>query len=150
MLISFTVENHRSIRDRATLDLRMRRRSGGTVRPWDGTIAPVAAVYGPNASGKSALWSALGAVPSLVRDSYRQSHRRPQQGRRVDSATRRALPVGSIGCRTPGAHPGHTMALRLVALLQHEGLPVGVTVRVREDGLRSSAPRGNHPHTARR
>lgn len=75
MLITFTVVNFRSIRDEAMLDLRARRRTGTSIHPWDGNLAPVAAIYGPNASGKSALLSALGTVSHLVRDSYRNLRR---------------------------------------------------------------------------
>lgn len=66
MLLTFTVENYRSFRDPATLD--MRSKSGAE---------PVAAIYGPNAAGKSALWSAINQLSDLVRDSYRNTQRRP-------------------------------------------------------------------------
>ncbi|SEK60391.1 AAA family ATPase [Rhodococcus maanshanensis] len=90
MLVSFGVENHRSIRERMTLDLRVGRKVGSRIEPWDGGIAPIAAIYGANASGKSSLWSALDGFLDLVRDSYRTSNvlRHARQPFALDSHSR--------------------------------------------------------------
>lgn len=60
-LLSFTVKNHKSIRDEVTLDLT--RPSLKTLQPKDGNwaaaIYPLAGVFGANASGKSAILDAL-------------------------------------------------------------------------------------------
>ncbi len=61
MLLSFTVRNHKSIRDEVTIDLT--HRSLRTLRPRDGewgTAAyPIAGIFGGNATGKSAVLDAL-------------------------------------------------------------------------------------------
>ncbi|GAA2837563.1 AAA family ATPase [Kribbella solani] len=60
-LLSFTVRNHKSIRDEVTVDLT--HPSLRTLRPqdhdWLSVTYPVAGVFGGNASGKSALLDAL-------------------------------------------------------------------------------------------
>lgn len=61
MLLSFTVRNHKSIRDEVTIDLT--HRSLRTLRPRDGewgTAAyPIVGIFGGNATGKSAVLDAL-------------------------------------------------------------------------------------------
>lgn len=77
MLIEFRVENHRSIRDEQALsmeagsigvaeDPRPRRVVG-----HDKALLTVAAIYGPNASGKSNVLSAFRFMSRTVVDSYR-------------------------------------------------------------------------------
>ena len=78
MLIEFRVENHRSLRDEQALtfeagrvgdssDPRPRRVGG-----HDEMLLPAAVIYGPNASGKSNVLSALG----FMREAVLLSHRR--------------------------------------------------------------------------
>lgn len=61
LLLSFTVRNHKSIRDEVTLDLT--RPSLRTLRPrdedWASVVYPMAAILGGNATGKTALLDAL-------------------------------------------------------------------------------------------
>ena len=74
MLIEFSVSNFRSFRDRQTLSMvaapRLRRKENTFKPDLDGEDFPgllkVAAVYGPNASGKSNLVSALRAVSAIA------------------------------------------------------------------------------------
>jgi hypothetical protein len=70
-MLRFRVENHKSFRDQAELSLvpvGMK-----TARPTDGTWCDnthtVAAVYGPNASGKSSLLEALDFAVEVIRNS---------------------------------------------------------------------------------
>lgn len=84
MLIEFRVENYRSLRDEQALtfeaggtgdesDLRPRQIAGNTQK-----LLPAAAIYGPNASGKSNVLAAL----AFMREAVLYSHRRwePQGG----------------------------------------------------------------------
>lgn len=61
LLLSFTVRNHKSIRDEVTLDLT--KSDLRTLQPGDGDWAavtyPLAALYGGNATGKSAVLDAM-------------------------------------------------------------------------------------------
>jgi uncharacterized protein len=76
MLIQFSVENHRSLRDRQTLSM-----VTGPEAPSDsrliacaairGTVLPVVAIYGANASGKSNVVDALGFMAHAVVESHR-------------------------------------------------------------------------------
>lgn len=69
MLIEFKVENFRSFRDQQLFSLVASRDSNhpGNLIPCDGfSVAKVAAIYGPNASGKSNLIKALSAVERFV------------------------------------------------------------------------------------
>jgi len=90
MLIEFAVENFRSFRERQVLSMvaepRLKRKEN-TFRPeLDGEEFPrllkAAAVYGPNASGKSNLVNALSSVHEMVRQA--------------PSATQGSLPVASF------------------------------------------------------
>ncbi|XRQ08579.1 AAA family ATPase [Actinomadura welshii] len=74
MLISFEAKNHRSIRETVELSLVAidRDREEARAAPMLGeSLLPVAAIYGPNASGKSNVLAALGWVRDAVRDSLR-------------------------------------------------------------------------------
>lgn len=72
LLLSFSVRNHRSLRDEVVLDLT--RPSFRTLRPregetWQDQTYPVAAILGANASGKSAIVDALWYARSAVKMS---------------------------------------------------------------------------------
>lgn len=74
MLISFRLENHRSIRDEQAFSMEPGRVDDGEapVRDADGdSILSVAAIYGPNASGKSNLLNGLAFMRSAVEYSHR-------------------------------------------------------------------------------
>ena len=69
LLLSFSVRNHRSLRDEVVLDLT--RPSFRTLRPregetWQDQTYPVAAILGANASGKSAIVDALWYARSAI------------------------------------------------------------------------------------
>ena len=72
LLLSFTAQNYKSIRDEACLDLA--RPSLKALRPsrgetWATSTYPVVGIFGPNASGKSTVIDALRYVVAAVRDS---------------------------------------------------------------------------------
>lgn len=71
MLLSFTVRNHKSIRDEITVDLT--RPSLRTLRPrdddWPAVTYPIAGIFGGNATGKSAVLDALVYAYSAIRYS---------------------------------------------------------------------------------
>ena len=72
MLLSFTVRNHRSIRDEAHLDLA--RPALTTLRPRDGaswrdSAYAVAGIFGANASGKSTVIDAIAYATAAIRSS---------------------------------------------------------------------------------
>ena len=70
MLCQFTFSNYRSYRDETTLTMQassMKEFSRSLIPGGDSqSFLPVAAVYGPNAGGKSNLLEALGYVQSAV------------------------------------------------------------------------------------
>ena len=78
MLLRFSVENHRSIRDAQELLLTTSQRikpedRRGTVFPVPGTqeaALPAIALYGSNASGKSNVMEALGLMRALIVSSH--------------------------------------------------------------------------------
>ncbi|MCM6761169.1 ATP-binding protein [Rathayibacter sp. ZW T2_19] len=72
MLIDFAVSNFRSIRDRQNLSmLRGVRRKDDAKRQWlRADLAPVVAIFGANAAGKSSIVDAIRYVHSAVDDSY--------------------------------------------------------------------------------
>ncbi|MFI0801372.1 hypothetical protein SAMN04489729_6038 [Amycolatopsis lurida] len=73
MLLRFRVANHRSIRDEQELSLVAVPRQGAEGSA-DKVVPPavrVAAIYGPNASGKSSVISAMYYMIVALRDSYR-------------------------------------------------------------------------------
>ena len=69
--LSFTVRNHKSIRDQVTLDLA--RPSLRTLRPkdgdWSSVTYPLTGIFGGNATGKSAVLDALKHTFLAIRDS---------------------------------------------------------------------------------
>ncbi len=71
LLLSFTVRNHKSIRDEITVDLT--RPSLRTLRPrndnWHAVIYPIVGIFGGNATGKSAVLDALRYLYSAIRYS---------------------------------------------------------------------------------
>ena len=74
MLLSFRLENHRSIRDEQAFSMEPGRFEEGeaAVRDEGGdSVLSVAAIYGPNASGKSNLLSGLAFMRSAVVHSHR-------------------------------------------------------------------------------
>jgi predicted ATPase len=74
MLIEFSVSNYRSFRDRQTLSMAASPRLSKTRNTFNVTttteklpdLLKVAAIYGPNASGKSSLVRAMGIVSRLL------------------------------------------------------------------------------------
>jgi energy-coupling factor transporter ATP-binding protein EcfA2 len=88
-LLRFRVENHKSFRDLAELSLVPAGMK--TARPTDGTwrdkTHAVAAVYGPNASGKSSLLEALDFAVEVIRNSatvWRKAKVLPHRPFRLD------------------------------------------------------------------
>lgn len=74
-LLMFAATNHRSLRDRAELDLRTPALTG--TRPpagstWPAMAYPIASIFGANASGKTALIDALHYAIVAVRASARE------------------------------------------------------------------------------
>lgn len=71
MLLSFTVRNHKSIRDEVTLDLR--RTSLRTLQPkdgdWGGATYRIAGIFGGNGTGKSTIIDAMVYAMAAIRDS---------------------------------------------------------------------------------
>lgn len=62
MLVSFTLENCASFQQAATLNMEasaIKMHALSLIKEGDETLLPVAAIYGPNASGKSSLLNAL-------------------------------------------------------------------------------------------
>lgn len=83
MIISFRVENWRSFRDSATLYMsagpeRQHRDRLPFVKKFRLRLLPIAAIYGANASGKSAFLNALEYLQSVVLDGAIQSRMLPQ------------------------------------------------------------------------
>ncbi len=71
MLISFSVENWMSFRDKATLSMvasreRQHKSHVPLLKPYKTKILPITAMYGGNASGKSNLFAALSFIKALV------------------------------------------------------------------------------------
>ena len=95
MLIELSVANYRSIRDRQTLSLAAgpgteMRGLNVTDAPGDLALLRVAAIYGPNASGKSNLFKALGALQMMVQWSaiaFQQGQPLPVVPFRLEAAT---------------------------------------------------------------
>ncbi|MGP5241302.1 AAA family ATPase [Corynebacterium flavescens] len=71
ILLSFTVRNHKSIRDEVTVDLL--RPSLKTLRPkdgdWNSVSYPLAGIFGGNATGKSAILDAFYYAFSAIKHS---------------------------------------------------------------------------------
>ncbi len=78
MLLSLVLENYRSFRDRAVLD--MQQRSFQTLRPkdgdWNAATHRQAAIIGPNAAGKSNILRAVSLISEAVRWSLREQNLR--------------------------------------------------------------------------
>src|SRR6266481_5316429 len=98
MLIRLEVENFYSIRDRQILDLRLPRTTPDDpsryreVKP--GVRVPsVAALFGPNASGKSTLLRAIGFIERFTTRSFEQI------------AAGKAIPVKPFACDECKARP---------------------------------------------
>lgn len=97
MLLRFEVTNHRSLRDRAELDLR--KPSLDTLRPRDGDAwadhaYPIAAIFGANASGKSALIDALHYTFEAIRLSatrWQARDRTPRVPFALDDTSRKSV-----------------------------------------------------------
>ena len=74
MFVRFRVANHRSIRDEAELSF-VAGVDSPFGRPLDGqeglAVLPVVAIYGPNASGKSAILNAVAFLSEAVSESHR-------------------------------------------------------------------------------
>lgn len=68
MLLAFELENYRSFRERKTLNLTRSTRFEVAAFP-EPDVAPAVAIFGPNASGKSNLLRALGAMFWMIRRS---------------------------------------------------------------------------------
>ena len=74
MILRFRVANHRSIRDEMELSFVAEDDSpyGRALDGQDGlTVLPAVAIYGANASGKSAVLNALAFASDAVRESHR-------------------------------------------------------------------------------
>lgn len=71
LLLQFSLSNHASFRDEATLNLVSHTLKSQVPRDsrWLHHVSRVAAVYGPNASGKSALLHGMRFFTSTVRNS---------------------------------------------------------------------------------
>jgi hypothetical protein len=84
MLVSFSVENFRSIRDLQTLNLESSTdehlRWSNTTEAGKKRLSKVAAIYGPNGSGKSNLIQAM----TWFRDFVRSSSKEGQAGEPID------------------------------------------------------------------
>lgn len=97
MLLRFAVTNHRSLRDRAELDFRkpsletLRPREGET---WADHVYTIAAIFGPNASGKSALIDALHYTFEAIRSSatsWQDRARMPRVPFALDDSSRKSV-----------------------------------------------------------
>lgn len=92
MLIEFSVSNFRSFREKQTLSMVASPRLGKKQNVFDPELAgehfpkllKVAAIYGPNASGKSNLVKALDVLPILVRSSQVKGYSIPVAPFRFD------------------------------------------------------------------
>lgn len=70
LLLSFTVRNHKSIRDEITLDLvRPDQQVLAAGEDWPQMVYPIAGIFGGNATGKSTVLNALGYVFSAINNS---------------------------------------------------------------------------------
>ena len=81
MLLEFTAKNFRSIKDEITLSLVKSKRSGleaNSFQPQDTRLPPIllsAAIYGPNAAGKSNIVRALAVMRKIIQRSAEESQR---------------------------------------------------------------------------
>lgn len=97
MLLRFSVTNHRSIADTATLDMiaapRLRLHADHVMPAQDGppSVLPLAVIWGGNASGKSNLVEALQFAQQLVVSSARLDVAINVEPFRLDPAFRSSL-----------------------------------------------------------
>lgn len=94
-ILRFTVENHGSFRDEAELSFveRSLRTSVPADGEWANHVGNVAAIYGPNASGKSQFLDALKYFQTFVRNSatvWAEDKKIRRAPFRLDKASRRA------------------------------------------------------------
>lgn len=94
-LLRFTVRNHKSIRDELSLDLT--RSSLRTLTPKDGAwvdfVYPIAGIFGPNASGKSAVLDAMHYAFAAIGESstsWQARRSNPRVPFRLDDESRKA------------------------------------------------------------
>ena len=69
MLLDFTVSNHQCFATEAGLSFvspSLRTQTPGAGRTWSDVTSRVAAVFGPNASGKSTILSAVGLLGRAI------------------------------------------------------------------------------------
>jgi predicted ATP-dependent endonuclease of OLD family len=92
-LLRFTVRNHKSIRDEITIDLT--RPTLRTLTPksgaWADHVFTIAGIFGPNASGKSAVLDAMLYAFTAIRSSSTAWQARPKMPRapfRLDARSR--------------------------------------------------------------
>lgn len=104
MLLSLALENYRSFRDRAVLD--MQQRAFQTLRPKDGNWVAAthrqAAIIGPNAAGKSNILRAVSLISDAVRRSLRDEQvrfLRDPFATRTDDPTKFSVEYVSVGTR---------------------------------------------------
>lgn len=132
MLINFTVSNWMSYRDETELNMlgsleRQHKETLAKLPGWRSKyVLPVAAVYGGNASGKTALFKALAALKAMVT---------------VDAGTDGILPVESFrlgGCSNPTSLDATFLAGSSVYRLYVEATPDAIELEslelVRERG----------------
>lgn len=91
MLISFTLENWMSFRDRATFSMvaSKERQHGDRVahlKKYQAKVLPVAAIYGGNASGKTNLFRALNFAKTMVVRGTQPDSLIPVEAFRLDSS----------------------------------------------------------------
>ncbi|WP_434783932.1 AAA family ATPase [Micrococcus luteus] len=83
MLIDFTCENFRSFAGSATLDLATSRLKTTLPRDgadWSHVLSPVAAIFGPNAAGKSTIIDAIWSISRAIRRPGNRSIYQPYAG----------------------------------------------------------------------
>lgn len=94
LLLSFTVRNHKSLRDEVTLDLtrpKLKTLQPPTGERWADYVFPLAGIYGANATGKSTIVDALLYAASAVESSATEWQAGPEMPRapfRFDHASR--------------------------------------------------------------
>lgn len=94
MLLELTVGNYRSFREKTTLSMiasreqKFRNRLPKIEKRYRLTVAPIAAVFGANASGKSNLVSALGDLRKLLSEPPRAGHLLPHRPFKLDNECR--------------------------------------------------------------
>jgi len=94
ILLNFTVRNHKSIRDEVTIDFT--KPSLRTLAPkegnWSDHIYPLAGIFGPNATGKSAVLDALRYAFTAIHSSstsWQAKAKMPRAPFRLDGRSRK-------------------------------------------------------------